>query len=332
MKNFNKILVALTMLLVLASFAFGQATTTQTTLSSAVNSTTTIFPLTSVTNVLAPSGPNGTRTILFIDRSAYFVQSISGNNVTVIRGVKGTWGGSAHLTGATVWVGQDNGYTFVGSVAGGAPSYRGACTAANQITLPVIEISSGRALTCAGGRWGVLQAFAIDASNCTFIPTTLTTTNILTQVGASGHMVMQGTSNAAAGTNTLTCNITLPIGAQLIDINTFLGSQTTAPTSFGTATLGSVTYPTANATETASVEVPVTVGGTVTTTTPTALTTVTTAGRFLTVLHTFSTPVRMADLQMLIYQFPILQSAGAAMVLNTPGLLVHYMVSPANSF
>lgn len=146
----------------------------------------------------------------------------------------------------------------------------------------------------------------------------------MTYLGTSGHVVMQGTSNAAAGTQTLSCSINLPTGAQLIDINLFIGSQTTAPTSVGTATLGTVTFPAAATTETASTEAPVTIGGTVTTTTPTALTTVTTAGRFLTVKHVFSTAVTVADRQQLAYQFPILQSAAAAMVLNTPGLLVHY--------
>lgn len=331
MKTLNRFIIALA-LVALAGLSFGQAAMTTTTLSGAVTSTQTIFNVASTTGMSTQSGPGGVQTVLFIGRSAYFVKTvISTTQVSVIRGVKGTYGSAAHQTGATVYVGPDNGYYFVGSVAGGAPSYRGACTATNQIVLPVIEISSGRALTCAAGMWGVLQEVFVDASNCTFIPTTLTTTNILTQIGTSGHMVMQGTSNAAAGTNTLTCNLPLPLGAQLVDINLFVGSQTTAPTSLGTATLGSVTFPAGATTETASVEAPVAIGGTVTTTSPTAITTVTTAGRFLTILHTFASPVRMADQTQFIYQMPFLQSAAAAMVLNTPGVLVHFVVSASNS-
>lgn len=330
MTNINRPLIAFLIVLALAGACFGQTAMTTTTLTGATSSTQTIFSVASATGMTAPS-PNGSnRTVLFIDRSAYFVTAVNGLQISVTRGVKGTSGDEAHLSGATVYVGPDRSQYFVGTATSPALALRGACTAANIPILPVIEIASGRALTCAGtpGRWGVLTAQRVNPADCSFIPTTLTTTNILTQIGTSGHMVMQGTSNAAAGTNTLTCNLVLPGGATLVDINTFVGSQTTAPTSLGTATLGSVTYPAANATETASVEAPVAAGGTVTTTSPTAITTVTTAGRFLAIKHTFSTTVFGVDQTSLIYQMPFLQSAGAAMVLNTPGLLVHYMVSP----
>lgn len=330
MTKINRTMIAFALVLALAGACFGQTAMTSTTLTSATGSNTTVFNVASATGITAPA-PNGSnRTVLFIDRSAYFVTAVSGLQVSVTRGVKGTSGDEAHLSGATVYVGPDRSQYFVGTATSPALALRGACTAANIPILPVIEVSTGRALTCAGtpGRWGVLTAARVNPADCSFQPTTLTTTNILTQIGTSGHMVMQGTSNAAAGTNTLTCNIVIPMGSSLVDINTFIGSQTTAPTSVGTATLGSVTYPAASATETASVEAPVAVGGTVTTVTPTALTTVTTAGRFLTVKHTFSSTVFGVDQTSLIYQFPILQSAAAAMVLNTPGLLIHYIVSP----
>lgn len=328
--TFVKTFIAIALILACAGLSFGQTTMTSTTLSAAVNATQTTLTVASATNITGP-GPNGSnRTVLFIDRSAYFVTAVSGTTISVVRGVKGTVGNAAHLSGATVWVGPDRSQYFVGTATSPDLTKRGACTATDQPILPVIEIASGRALTCAGtpGRWGVLTAMRVNPADCTFAPTTLTTTNILTQIGTSTHMVMQGTSNAAAGTNTLTCNIVLPGGSTLVDINTFIGSQTTAPTSVGTATLGSVTYPTASATETASVEAPVAAGGTITTTSPTALTTVTTAGRFLTIKHTFATNVPAVDQTSLIYTMPFLQSAAAAMVLNTPGLLIHVIVSP----
>lgn len=328
MKTQFKTILFAVLVALLAVSCFGQTAMTTTTLTRATGPNTTTFALASVTGVTAPQPNNSQRTVLFIGRSAYYVTSVSGLNVTVTRGVKGTYGNEAHLTGATVYVGPDTSQYFAGTGTVSSPAIRGACTAANIPILPVIDVFSGSAMTCAAGRWGVLREVLVDASNCTFIPTTLTTTNILTQVGTSGHMVVQGTSNAAAGTNTLTCNIPLPLGAQLVDINLFIGSQTTAPTSLGTATLATVTYPTANATETASVEVPVAIGGTVTTTSPTAITTVTTAGRFLTIGHTFATPVVMADNAQMIYQMPFLQSAAAAMVLNSPGVLVHYLTGP----
>jgi hypothetical protein len=152
-------------------------------------------------------------------------------------------------------------------------------------------------------------------------------------VGASAVFVLNGTSNAAAGTNTLTCTIPLPTniqiqkGAIVSDITLYVGSQTTAPTSLGTSTLGTITFPAAATTEVASTVTPVAIGGTVTTTSPTLITTVTTAGSFLTIKHTYATTVQLsADRQMLVYTMPFLQSAAAAMTLNTPGLQVHYRV------
>jgi hypothetical protein len=100
-----------------------------------------------------------------------------------------------------------------------------------------------------------------------------------------------------------------------------VGSQTTATTSLGISTLGTIIFPAAATSETASAVTPVAAGGTVTTTSPTAITSTTTAGSFLTLKHTYaSTVVLDTDLQMLVYTMPFLQSAAAAMALNTLGL------------
>lgn len=339
------VIALLAVCLTLSPPATGQATTTSTTLSSAAMCTgpqtnlqcPTTFVLASTTGVTAAGSPQGsTRKILYIDRAAYFVQTVNTTTgaVTVTRGAKGTSGTLSHLVGATVWVGPDDDSTFFNTapnVAGGA------CTTTLIKTLPVIEVKTGKVWTCVPatgsttGQWGAIRAFHVPPANCTYAPTTLTTTNVLTYLGASTVLVSQGTSNAAAGTLTLTCDIWVPSnvgtgqGALLQDITLFVGSQTTAPTSLGTSTLGTITFPAAATTETASTVTPVTAGGTVTTTSPTAITTVTTAGAFLTIKHTYSTPVRLGtDLQLLRYTMPFVQSAAAAMVIGTPGLIVHY--------
>ena len=209
----------------------------------------------------------------------------------------------------------------------------GACTANLQVVLPRVQVNSGRIYTCTNaGRWGPIETFLVPPANCSWAPTTLTTTNILTQIGASTLMVAQGTSNAAAGTLTQTCNISLPSyvttgnGAQIMDITSFNGFQTTAPTSIGTSTLGSITFPVAASSETASTVTPVAQGGTVTLTGVTPATT--TAGSFYSYKATYSTPVFLSsDLQVYQFTIPWVQSAAAAMVINTPGLLVHFVPS-----
>lgn len=340
MKN----LIRFTLALALLSLPMcAQLTTTSTTLNGAVTASVTRWCLGSATGVVTPSVTAG-GTYLAVDTEAALVLSAASGTAcyNVRRGALGTVQ-TSHLTSAVVWVG--NAATSTGDssrpFSGGAfvkqvPT--GPCTASAQYTLPVIVVGNlngvgnGQAITCtSGGYWGRISSYYVPPTQCTFAPTTLTTTNTYPQIGASTLFVLNGTSNAAAGTNTLVCNIlpptsvTLSQGAALLDITLFIGSQTTAPTSLGTSTLGSITFPAAATTEVASTVTPVAAGGTVTTTSPTLITTVTTAGSFLTIKHTYASLVRFStDLQVFQYTMPFLQSAAAAMALNTPGLIVHY--------
>jgi hypothetical protein len=211
----------------------------------------------------------------------------------------------------------------------------GTCTRTNETVLPVINVITSDLFDCQGGNWGQIMTQYVPPTQCTFAPTTLTTTNTYPQIGASNVFVLNAVSNAAAGTNTLVCNIMPPTsflstrGAVLYDIVSAIGSQVVAPTSLGTSTLGVITLPTPTATtQTASTVTPVT-AGTVTTVGPTTtVTSVTTAGAFLTFRHTYATPpVVTTDLQLLQFTFPFVQSAASAMTLNTPGLWVHYLVA-----
>lgn len=321
----TKLIPCMVLIAALAGLSFGQAAMTTTTLSSAIVGDQAQFTIASATGVVAASGPAGTRTVLYVDQEAMLVNTVSSTTVSVVRGAKGTRR-VGHPVGATVYVGPDRQEYF----RSGPP--RGYCTSTSLLVLPVIEVETGKAWTCTGvSRWGVIKTTYIPPTQCTFAPTTLTTTNTYIQVGASTLFVLNGTSNAAAGTNTLTCNIWTPSivgtgqGSQIIDIVLLVGSQTTAPTSLGTSTLGSITFPTAATSETASTVTPVAAGGTVTAVSPTQISTVTTAGSFLSIKTTYATPVRLnTDSQLLQYTFPFLQSAAAAMTLNTPGLIVHW--------
>lgn len=323
-----------------------QLTTTQTTTTAALTASgnNAVVCLTASTGVNVPAvTTNGT--YLGIEQEAMQVTGTQSSLCyRVKRGALGT-AVAAHASGANVWIGNaatgtgDSSRPFSGGSMIQSPP-AGACTASAQYTLPVVLYGSlgvpnqtnGTAYTCGNnGQWGKLKSFWVSPTMCTFAPTTLTTTNTYIQVGASTVFVLNGTSNAAAGTNTLTCNIEMPAlintssAATLDSIQLFVGSQTTAPTSVGTPTLGTITFPAAATTGTASTVTPVTAGS-ITAVTPTAITSTTTAGAFLTMGYTFASAVPLnVSRRMLQFTQPFVQSAAAAMTLNTPGLLVNYV-------
>lgn len=140
-RTFGAILIAL---LTLTVPAFGQTTTTSTTLSAAVTSTSqTSVVVAAATNVDAGG-------ILYVDREAMQVVSVSSTTVRVIRGVEGTRP-NRHVTGAQVWVAAklQKSSVFVST-------YRsGACTAASEAYLPQIDLLGGGIYDCpsAVGQW-----------------------------------------------------------------------------------------------------------------------------------------------------------------------------------
>lgn len=336
----NKIKALLIAILATASLGMAQTALTTTTLTAARTCTgnglaatcVNRLSLASVTNVTNPA-PNGSqRTILYIDGAAYAVNSISGLTVAVTPGVYGTQGAQAHLSGATVYVGIERDAYFKSYIQ------QGACTATNIPILPFVYLPKGQAVTCVpvttglAGRFGAMKSFYVPPTQCTFAPTTLTQTTTFPQIGASNVMVVNSVTNAAAGTDTMTCNIWVPTnvslgeGSFIVDVTAMVGSQTVAPTSVGTVTLGTISFPAAATVETPSTVTPVALGGTLTTTSPTAITTVTTAGSFLSIKTTPGTAIRLDNsLQLIQYTLPLLQSAASAMTVNSPGLIVHYV-------
>jgi hypothetical protein len=330
----KKISLAISAFFLLAVSAFGQASMTSTTLSNAIDNKQTSFALASATGVSAPGLPTAqggigsasgsALTVVYVDREAMEVAAINGTTVTVRRARQGTEA-RAHVSGSRIYVGPASYYAV------GDPS--GACTAANLTVLPRVVIPTGRIFDCQNGTWGQVADYVywLSADNCEFRPETLTTTNTRVQLGAAGVPVLNGVSNAAAGTEHLVCTILPPTrgtvgrGALLKDIVVYVGSQTVAPTSIGTPTLGTISFATPGTAAVANTVTPVTIGGTVTKVTATAVTTVTTAGAFVPVSLTFSTIVDLSlDYTVLVLDFPLVQSAASAMTVNTPGLFVHY--------
>ncbi len=143
MKTFLNISI---LLVLVASFAFGQLATPNTTLSAnvAANSTSE-WCLTSATGVVLPSLAGATNgSYLWIDKEAVQVTA-AGSSATcfkVKRGQLGTSASASHALVNKVWIGTpsvssgDTSRPFTGAFVGTAPS--GSCTATDQYTLPVI--------------------------------------------------------------------------------------------------------------------------------------------------------------------------------------------------
>lgn len=131
--------------LVLASVVqvVAQTTLNSTTLSAAVNATTQIIPLTSVSTLAVG------QTLVVLDgnvaREAMRVNAVGATTVTVTRGINGT-AARAHVALATVYTGA-TGRFYANEVAGG-------CTAANEEFLPHIVFPSGNVYQCSpAGVW-----------------------------------------------------------------------------------------------------------------------------------------------------------------------------------
>ncbi len=319
----------LALFLLIAAIGFGQTAMTTTTLSTAITSPTTVnVMLASATNVSAGG-------FIYMNGEVMRVAGSysSGTTIPVIRGASGTNALTHPTVGTVVYIVAPGNQARAGFIT---YDLHGSCTAANQTILPVINVLDGKVFDCKASRWGRIMTQFVPPTQCGTVQTTSTSTNTYITLGASGTFVLNSTSNAAAGTTTLTCDFLPPTsaisqrGAVMYEIISAVGSQTTAPTSLGTSTLGTVTYPTPTATtETASVVTPVAAGSTVTTVGPTTtVLTVTTAGAFLTFKHTYANPVVLTtDLQRVHFTMPYLQSAAAAMTLNWPGLWVKYLVA-----
>lgn len=155
-------------LLFLGQLAFGQTLLLTTTLSAAVGNTSSsalttgnlsVVNLASVTGVSAPTAntsnvanvaTSNAQTYLFVDGELMQVVGLSGNYVTVIRGV-GPTAASSHASGALVFV-VPAGYTGGGNTRAAAIS-KGSCTRINEQYLPHLDFASGIVSDCLGGQW-----------------------------------------------------------------------------------------------------------------------------------------------------------------------------------
>lgn len=165
-----KILKLLSIFALGVTLSFGQTIMGQTTLSQAVGKTDKVINLTSVTGVSGAAANNQFLTMLFVDMEPMNVLSVSGTQVTVQRASQASRQ-VAHASGAVVWVGPPSYFK--------ATDPTGACTATNELFLPLVNFTNGLVWNCGtNGVWTRLPSFqesgvgTVIASATTIAPTT----------------------------------------------------------------------------------------------------------------------------------------------------------------
>lgn len=353
MKTYQRI----TLLAALAiASALGQTAPPSTTLCAAITATTsanTSICLTSTTSVHRNTG-------LYIDLEYMTVLAeptgTTNSYVQVSRGNLSQSGPpTSHANAQTIWLAlrpQDsvvpgsNGFSF-GSEFG---DY-GPCTRTSITYLPHFWPSRGEVIDCDAtvGRWVPYQqifTLAVGPGNCEWSTTGTYDVQVAVAVGgpnlqgalplgASGVPVKQvKTTSAGASVNTLTCIIPVNTFQPLINkgitvkfADVLYGVATTTLTSISGGAFSTITFPAPGASQTASTVTPVAVGGSVTTSSTTGNMAATTAGAFKVSRLTPATPINLTtDQQYLLVSENFNQSASAAQVVNSPGLLLHYTV------
>lgn len=310
----------------------------------AVGSTTGIYP--PGLNPQAGSGLGdplqNNITYLLIDRELLRVNGVysTTNTVAIERGVQGTKA-AAHNAAATVWIMYPN------MLLNSDPT--GACVRTNIAYLPQYSFTTGLWFDClASGpnanTWQISNNqnyqnfsdgyFFVPPTACTFFPTTVTQTTTYPALGASDVFVVNSTTSSAAGTTTISCNITVPTrltankGAYITGITVPYGLQTSAATSINGASLATITLPTAVATETPSTVTPVAIAGSLTQSSTTSNLATTTAGSFYTSKITLATPWHTSDNTVLVFQLAFNNTASSVLTVNSPGLIVYYNLDP----
>jgi len=160
MKTFNKIAIALAFVLVLAGLgqrAYAQTALSSTTTSAAITDTTCsdqTFTLTSTSTMAGLGTQQQPQTVIYLDREMDYVKSVTDSTHVVVQRCKGL-GASVrsmpHLSGTTVLFANVNGANppvtaFKNQQESSEVS--GACTASNQIWLPLVYMQTGNIYDC----------------------------------------------------------------------------------------------------------------------------------------------------------------------------------------
>lgn len=142
-KAMVRVLSGLILALALSVSASAQTYMTTTTLTNAVSATSTTFTLGAVTGLAAGAG-------LYVDREFVSVRSVSGLNVTVVRGQSGTTANAHAASRTVILIPAAAVGTVVARVDPSPVSGVGGCTVAASQFYPIINVLSGNVWVC---RW-----------------------------------------------------------------------------------------------------------------------------------------------------------------------------------
>lgn len=140
---FKSILLTILLALLVAAPGLGQTVITTTTLSAALNGTATTFAVASASGITVGD-------IMWIDKEAMDVRSISGTNIGVVRGVGGSRADN-HVSGALVYHEVPAG--FIGN------DLVGTCTAGSEFPnyTPLINARTGSMFSCVNSTWTLIN-------------------------------------------------------------------------------------------------------------------------------------------------------------------------------
>ena len=169
-------------------------------------------------------------------------------------------------------------------------------------------------------------AFFVQPSVCFMTPATTAFTSgpALVRTGAN-NQVLQGVTNAMAGTVSLTCDVTFAgrttsgLGFQATDIELFYGVQGTAFSSIAPATVATVTFATPGASANSTVA---SVGGSYTVTPASLQTATTTSGNCYDEKVAFGTPFTYNNNGKVSFD-QVFSTAASATTIQICGVLVH---------
>jgi hypothetical protein len=186
--------------LLFAVVAYGQQTTTSTTLSSAVNTvSSTQWCLASATGVIVPNtASSASGSLLLADREVAQVTG-AGYTSTCFKVKRGQMGSAvaSHSAASIVWVGQpstssgDSSRPFTGAFITTLPT--GSCVSGDQYTLPVLFVGSaslggvpGTPYDCISGQWSSIGNLIVTGK------TNTQAVVLVNGFGASGTPTVRG--------------------------------------------------------------------------------------------------------------------------------------------
>ena len=137
--TFKSILLTMIVALLIAAPGFGQTAITTTTLSAALDGTNRTFAVASATGIVVGD-------LMVIDREAMEVVSISGTNITVVRGVAGSRADN-HANSRIIYHEVPAGFIQT--------DLAGTCTAASEFPnfTPLINTRTGNRYVCTNSVW-----------------------------------------------------------------------------------------------------------------------------------------------------------------------------------